>query len=131
MHFNPFFGAYVGQPDSHIVWATVMPFTSIYPIYPRTNLWNFHEKIMRIGRAGKIHFFSFTGLFKNIFFIFSQLKSKSLRLFIWGSVYFCTLDGFFRILKKALSELCMYRGFSPYANFITANFNTVILQKNP
>ena len=25
----------------------------------------------------------------------------------------------------------IYRGFSPYANFITANFITVIFQKNP
>ena len=25
----------------------------------------------------------------------------------------------------------MYRGFSPYANFITANFITAIFQKNP
>ena len=36
-----------------------MPFVSIYSIHPRTNPWNFHEKILRIGGAGKWHFFGF------------------------------------------------------------------------
>ena len=40
---------------------------------------------------------------KKICFVFSQWKTP--RRFIWGSVYFCTMDGFFRILKKAVSEL--------------------------
>jgi hypothetical protein len=38
-----------------------------------------------------------------IFFVFSQWKTP--KRFIWGRVYFCTMDGFFRILKKAVSEL--------------------------
>ena len=39
--------------------------------------------------------------------VFSQKKTP--RRFIWGSVYFCTMDGFFRILKKAVSELICTR----------------------
>ena len=40
-------------------------------------------------------------------FFFSQWKTP--RRFIWGSVYFCTMDGFFRILEKAVSELICTR----------------------
>ena len=43
------FWAYVRQPHSHIRWATSIPFTSINPIHPRTNLWNFREKTLRIS----------------------------------------------------------------------------------
>ena len=43
------FCPYVGQPHDHIGWATSMPFASINPTNPRTNPWNFHKKILRIG----------------------------------------------------------------------------------
>ena len=43
------------------------------------------------------------GCSKIFVFVFSQWKTP--RRFIWGSVYFCTMDGFFRILKKTVSEL--------------------------
>ena len=51
------FWAYAGQPHNHIGWATSMPFASINPTNPRTNPWNFHKKILRIGGAGKWPFF--------------------------------------------------------------------------
>ena len=51
------FWAYVGQPHSHINCAIPMPFASINSTNPRTNPWNFHEKMLRIGRAGKWGFF--------------------------------------------------------------------------
>ena len=38
-------------------WAKSIPFVSINPTNPRTNPWNFHEKILRIGGAGKRGFF--------------------------------------------------------------------------
>ena len=38
-------------------WATSLPFASINPTNPRTNPWNFHEKILRIGGAAKWVFF--------------------------------------------------------------------------
>ena len=50
--FQPFFLAYVRQPDNHIRWATLMPFASIYCTYPRTN----PRKKLGIGR--EISFFS-------------------------------------------------------------------------
>ena len=83
-----------------------MPFKSINCTHPRTNPRNFQEKILRIGEARKmtclVFVFSFLviGLFK---------IQKTPRRFIWGSVYFCTVDGFFRILKKAVSELICIR----------------------
>ena len=60
MHFFVFFGcfrAYVGQPHCHIRWTTSMPFASCNPTKLRTNLWNFHEKISRIGDFEKWPFF--------------------------------------------------------------------------
>ena len=51
------FWAYVGQPDGHIVWVTLMPFASINSTNPRIDPWEFHEKILRIGGAGKWGFF--------------------------------------------------------------------------
>ena len=51
------FWAYVGQPHNHIGWATPMSFASINPTKQRTNSWNFLEKILRIGGAGKWAFF--------------------------------------------------------------------------
>ena len=50
------FWAYVGQSHNHIGWATLLPFASINSINPRTNPWNFHEKILRIEK--KIFFFA-------------------------------------------------------------------------
>ena len=51
------FWAYVRQPHNHISWATPMPFASINSSSPRTNPWNFQEKILRIGRAGEWDFY--------------------------------------------------------------------------
>ena len=51
------FWAFVGQPHSHIRWATSMPFASFNPTNPRTNLRNFREKILKIGVFEKWAFF--------------------------------------------------------------------------
>ena len=52
---------------------------------------------------------------KKKFSCFSVWKKP--RRFIWGSIYSCTMDGFFRIFKKAVSELICTRlyikDFSP------------------
>ena len=48
------FCPYVRQPHNHIGWAT---FASINSTDPRTNLWNFREKISRIGDFGNKLFF--------------------------------------------------------------------------
>ena len=42
-------------------------------------------------------------IFLLLSFFFASLKTSS--PFIWGIIYFCTLDGFFRILEKTSSEL--------------------------
>ena len=41
------------------------------------------------------------------FFCFISMKTSS--PFIWGIIYFCTMDGFFRILEKTSSELICTR----------------------
>ena len=69
----------VGQPHSHIGWDKSMPFASINPTNPRTNPWNFHKKILRIGDFEKCTFFesailNFFFSEKNIFFAFFPWK---------------------------------------------------------
>ena len=49
--FLALFWAYIGVPDSHIGWATLMPLASIYPTKPKTNPWKFSKKILRIGEV--------------------------------------------------------------------------------
>jgi hypothetical protein len=51
------FWAYAGQLHNHIGWAMSMRFTSTNSTNPRTNLWNFHKKILRIGDFKKLSFF--------------------------------------------------------------------------
>ena len=55
--FSGCFWAYVWQPHDHKGWVTLMLFVSINSTNPRTNPWKFHEKILRIGGAGKWVFF--------------------------------------------------------------------------
>ena len=72
------FWAYVGQSHDYIDWATPMPFASNNSTNPRTNPENFHEKISRIGGAGKWGFFESAILIfffkKKNFFASSQWK---------------------------------------------------------
>ena len=58
-----------------------MPFTSINPTNPRTNPWNFHKKILRIGDFEKCTFFESAIL--NFFF---QKKIFFLLFFPWKLV---------------------------------------------
>ena len=76
-----------------------------------------HKKWYLIGvvhkRCRTFLVFSFwlLGFSKKFFFVFAQWTKP--RRFIWGSVYFCTMDGFFRILEKRLSELICTRLYIP------------------
>ena len=69
------FCPYIRQPHDNIGWATLMPFASINPTNPRTNLWNFREKFLRIGDFEKRCFFESAIL--NFFF----RKKKNFLLF--------------------------------------------------
>ena len=76
------FWAYVGQPHDLISWAVPMPFASINSTILRTNPWKFHEKILRIGRAGKWGFFeaailNFLSRPFWIFFCFISVKNPA------------------------------------------------------
>ena len=68
---------------AHTGWAKSMPFASINPTNPRTNPWKFHEKILRIGGAGKWGFFeaailNFLSRPFWIFFCFISVKNPAL-----------------------------------------------------
>ena len=65
------FWAYVRQPHDHISWAELMAFASINPTNPRTNLWNFHEKFLRICDFEKWPFWIFFPK-KNFFLLHSH-----------------------------------------------------------
>ena len=41
--------------------------------------------------------------------IFCFISMKTSSLFIWGIIYLCNMDGFFRILEKTTSELICTR----------------------
>ena len=77
---------------------------------PKDQSTKFSWKILRIGGAGKwglfepaiLNFFFFRK--KKICFIPKKMSSP----FIWGIIFFCTIDGFFRILEKTSSELICY-----------------------
>ena len=66
------FWAYVGQSHGHIGLAASMPFASINPTKRRTNPWNFHKNILRIGDFEKLSFF-WVGHFG---FFFQKKKKK-------------------------------------------------------
>ena len=82
MHFLCFW-AYVGQPHDHRDWATSMPFASINPTNPRTNLRNFRGKILRIDGFDNLTFFWKAILIfffcKKMFFFFSYPMEETLR----------------------------------------------------
>ena len=107
----PLFWAYVWQPDDHISLATSMLFGSIYPTHPRTNPWNHCKKILKFGRAeNDIFWFLVFGYWvfqKKIFVCFFPMEISL--AFIWGIIYFCSMDGFFRILEKTTSKLICTR----------------------
>ena len=73
--FLALFWAYVGQPDDHIGWATLMPFASIYSTNPKTKPWNFHEKILRIGGVEKLSFLS-----RIFWFLFASSPVKPFKI---------------------------------------------------
>ena len=106
------FWAYARQPHSHKSWDKPMPFASINFTNPRTNPWKFHEKILRIGGAGKWDFFEAAILnflsrpFWILFFASYQWKTQPIYM---RYHFFCTMDGFSRILEKKLSELLCTR----------------------
>ena len=82
MQFSPVFWSNVGHSNDHRSWATPMPFASINSTNPRTNPWNFHEKILRIGGAGKWGFFeaailNFLSRPFWIFFCFISVKNPA------------------------------------------------------
>ena len=68
---------------------------------------------MRFGGAGKWGFFESAILILILililifFFCFISMKKSS--PFIWDIIYFCTMDGFFRILEKTSSVLICTR----------------------
>jgi hypothetical protein len=51
------FKVYQNRSKDPVHWATSMPFASINPANPRTNLWNFREKFLRIGDYENLSFF--------------------------------------------------------------------------
>ena len=99
---NGCFWAYVGQPHDHIRKARSMPFASCNPTNPMTNLWNFHEKILRIGDFEKWPFlknghFGFFFKKKNFFFALFSWKSVQIFMVEWMGWNFDVFSGFQKI----------------------------------
>ena len=95
--FLALFWAYAGQPGDHKGLAILIPFISIHSIYPRTNPYNFQEKILRIGGVKKRRFFdraSLNFLFKKIFFASFLWKSVKIYRLEWIGLNFDDYPGF-------------------------------------
>ena len=82
------FRPYDGQPDNHIGWATLMPFSSINPTDPITNLAQFHEKILGNDGFEKCSFFELA-----ILEFFFQTKKKLLNPMKSSQRFFGSKDG--------------------------------------
>ena len=91
--FLALFWAYVGQPDGHVGWVTLMPFASINPTDPRTNLWNFGDNCSAFWGSWKTQFF-WVGHFE----FFSTKKKKML----YSYSNFWDTKNFFEILMITL-----------------------------
>ena len=83
-----------------------MSSTSIYPTYPRTNLWNFQEKILRIGGEKKLSFFCVSH-FESFFFCFIIQISHNLcdtkdGSKFWWSPWFSAQNSLFQLVCTPL-----------------------------
>ena len=102
--FLALFWAYIGQPDDHIGWVTLMPFASINPIIPRTNLWNFGENCSAFWGGWKTQFF-WVGHFEIflIFFSFASFLSKLVKIYGIARITLVT-----RNFLVCLYSVCIY-----------------------
>ena len=82
------FCPYVRQPHNHIGWATLMAFALINFTNPRTNLWNFREKILRIGDFENLSFFESPIL---IFFLLHSYENQSIIIGLRVKILMITL----------------------------------------
>ena len=105
-----------------------MSFSSSVNSHPRTNPWKFCEKIFRIGRARKWHFFvSCYWVFQYLCFCFSQWKSAWLSYEV--SFISALVMVFFRILYKTWFELkCTRLYFSLDTQTWNSNLKWTLLQ---
>ena len=113
-------------------WEKSMPFTSINPTHSRTNPWNFHAKILRIGGAKKWGFFEASILnFLGRWILFCFISVKKSSPFIWG-IFFSALWMFFpeswrrscpnfyaHDCSRVSRKVVIYKGFYPYLRVIT------------
>ena len=81
---------------------------SINSTNPRTNPWNFHKKYWELAELENDFFLSqpFWVFFSKKKICFISMKTSS--PFILGIIYFCTMDGFFRILEENLIRTNMH-----------------------
>ena len=128
------FWAYVGQPHGHISWVKSKPFTSINSTNQRTIHEDFMKKIFRIGGAGKWVFFDaaiLNFLSRPFWFFFLLHLCEKSSPFIWGIIFFCTMNSSSRILKKTSFQFfctrlysmmknwtIFFKAFSSYSNMI-------------
>ena len=88
MHFLPVFTLV----SDHIGWATLLAFVSINPTNPRTNLWNFGEKILRIGDFEKRRFWKIGHFEKSAILNFFLQTKFFFDSFSWKSVQICMVE---------------------------------------
>ena len=120
------FCPYVRQSHNHIGWATLMPMASINPTNPRTDLWNFREKILRIGDFEKQPFW------KIGHFEFCSSKKKNVfAWFSWKSVQICMVEWMGQNFDvfPAFQEISCYALYIVIWHATQKNFTTARTQR--
>ena len=105
--FLAYFWAYVGQPHKHTSWATPIPFTSINSTNPRTNPWKFHEKILKIGRAGKRGIFE-SAILNFFCFISVEKPARSYEVSFISALWMVFPESWKRSCPNFYAHDCMF-----------------------
>ena len=104
-HKNAFlasFRPYVQQSDKHKDWATLMTFASIYLTDPRTNLWNFCEKTLRIDGFKKHSYNAMAN--PNLFSILVEILDRCKKVFLFKFQRIATIIGLGNITLSRLKR---------------------------
>ena len=125
--FLALFGAYIGQSDGHIGWVTLMPFASINPTNPRTDLWNFGDNCSAFGSSWKTQFF-WVGHFE----FFSSKKKNALFLFKFMGYqeFFLNFDDYSDFQQKSRGDRNMNNTVAVIhgrLNFCTTAFLSILI----
>ena len=109
-----------------------MPFASINSTNPRNNPWNFHEKILRIGGAGKWDFFeaailNFLSRPFWIFFCFISVKNPALlyEVSFFSALWMVFPESWKRSCPNFYAHDCTQRKLLNFENWVNGEVSKI------